>query len=774
MDFVAMKRSSVAYSLVLLGVTLFCSCSIGRFIPEDEILYTGAELKTTSDSKLKDFKNVENELNDLLQPEPNSKLLGMRLGLFYHYKVAEGSAGFVTKWLNKKFGEEPVYLSDVEVETTEKLIANRLENRGFFYNEVDSETKIFKNKGNVTYSAKIPEPYVLQNYSLEKDSLQVYETISETLESTLLKPGNRFDLNLMKAERERIDIYLKQKGYYNFSPDFLLFEADTNQYTTKKFDLFLKLKRNTPLKATVPYSIDEIAVFPNYAIRDSLDNKQSTVNGIDFFQDEIFFKPEKLAPYILLEEGQLYNANTARLTSNRLSSIGSYKYVNTQFSEQDTIIESSQTGSLKADIYLSPLNKRALRAEMQATTQSNGFAGPGIALTYTNRNLFKGGETLSLTGNFSYAAQLSSGKNSGLATIEAGMHADLIIPSLVPFSPKRFNYAVPKTKISLGGNLLRRSELYTLNGANTSFGYTWNANKYVYHELTPLGLNYVNLSRTTPEFEAILDQNPFLRNSFQQQFIAGLTYTFTYNEIGDASKKNPFYFSTNIDMAGNLLNLFSGGSQEVLGLEYAQYSKADVDFRFYFRWAKERTLVTRLFAGLGIPYGNSETLPFVKQYFSGGPYSVRAFRIRSLGPGTFSSTQGVGNSFFDQSGNLRLEGNLEYRFPLWSYLKGAFFADAGNVWLTKSIELDENASEESRIFNEDLSTQGKFGKDWANQLGIGVGFGLRLDIQSFVIRLDLATPVHIPYLQEGERWTLPFAKRVDDNFILNFAIGYPF
>lgn len=774
MNFVIMKRSRVAVILVVLGVTLFCSCSVSKYIPEEEVLYTGAVLKTTSDSKLKDFKNVESELNDLLQPEPNSTLLGMRLGLLYHYKVENGSAGFITKWLNKKFGEAPVYLSDVDVDLTEKVIINRLENRGFFYGEVDSETKQVKNKASVRYSAKIPEPYVLENYTLDKDSLQVYDAISETLESTLLKPGMRFDLNLMKAERERIDTHLKQKGYYNFNPDFLLFEADTNQYKNRKFDLYLKLKKNTPLKATVPYSIKEIAVFPNYAIRDSISNKQTTLDGIDFFQDELFFKPEKLAPYILLEEGQLYSANTARLTSNRLSSIGSYKYVNTQFSELDTIMNGNQTGSLRTDIYLSPLNKRALRAEMQATTQSNGFAGPGIALTYTNRNLFNGGETLSLTGNFSYAAQLSSGKNSGLATIEAGMHADLIIPSLVPFSPKRFNYAVPKTKISLGGNLLRRSELYTLNGVNTSFGYTWNANRYVYHELTPLGLNYVNLSRTTPEFEAILDQNPFLRNSFQQQFIAGLTYTFTYNEIGYAAKKNPFYFSTNIDMAGNLLNLLSGGSPEVLGLRYAQYSKADIDFRFYFRWAKERTLVTRLFAGLGIPYGNSETLPFVKQYFSGGPYSVRAFRIRSLGPGTFGALQRNSSSFFDQSGNLRLEGNLEYRFPLWSYLKGAFFADAGNVWLTKSIVLDENASEESRIFNEDLSAQGKFGKDWANQLGIGVGFGLRLDIQSFVIRLDLATPVHIPYLQEGERWTLPFAKRVDDNFILNFAIGYPF
>ena len=175
-----------------------------------------------------------------------------------------------------------------------------------------------------------------------------------------------------------------------------------------------------------------------------------------------------------------------------------------------------------------------------------------------------------------------------------------------------------------------------------------------------------------------------------------------------------------------------------------------------------------------MPYGNSTTLPFVKQFFSGGPYSVRAFKIRSLGPGTFTSTDDSTTSFFDQSGNLSLEANLEYRFPIWSYLKGAFFADAGNVWLTTEAELLDGESEEAIAFNERLQTEGKFGKDWTKELGVGVGFGLRVDIQSFVIRLDLASPVRVPYLPEGERSRIPFFEGGDDNLIFNFAIGYPF
>ncbi len=400
--------------------------------------------------------------------------------------------------------------------------------------------------------------------------------------------------------------------------------------------------------------------------------------------------------------------------------------------------------------------------------------GRALALTYNNRNLFRGGETLSLSGNFSYETQISGGSNSGLSSIAGGLKADLIIPRLVPFSPSRFKYAVPKTKISLGGDILKRSKLYTLTSVNTSFGYTWNANKYVYHELNPISVNYVNLANTTAEFDSILTKNPFLRQSFQQQFIAGMNYSFTYNGLVDEDRSFPFFFSTNLDVAGNTLSLFDGGKGTLFGLEYAQYAKLDVDLRQYFRWGKEQAFIARVYAGWGIPYGNSSTLPFVKQFFSGGPYSVRAFKIRSLGPGTFNSDGNGTTSFFDQSGNLKLEANLEYRFPMISYLKGAVFADAGNVWLTNKLDVSPDEPQASRDFNQQLSSQGQFGSNWTKELGIGVGFGLRVDIQNFVIRLDLASPVQVPYLPEGQRSRIPFFDGGSNNLVWNFAIGYPF
>ncbi len=771
------SKPTYRYIQLLVVVLLVSSCSIKKYIPEGKTLYTGAEIETTLEEDAKDVKidALNAELNTLLRPEPNSKILGMRLGLYYHYKAQREKPGFLNKWLNKKMGEEPVYFSEVNPKRVEELILNRMENRGFFYGRVGSKIDSTKKFASVKYEVDVPKPYSLEKFELEKDSLPIYDEIQDLLSESEIKKGNRFDLQLLKFERERIDVALKQRGYYNFNPDFLIFEADTNRYDTKKFDLFLRLKEGTPSRSVIPYTIDSITVHPNYTVNsDTLKTVSDTVNGINFVQKEEFFKPEKLEPYILFEKGQKYNSQTARLTSNRLSSIGSYKFVNIRFDEIDTVANEAGNGLLDADIFLSPLNKRSLRAELQAVSKSNGFAGPGIALTYNNRNFFRGGETFSLTGNFSYETQISGGSNSGLSSIAGGLRADLVIPRLVPFSPSRFKYAVPKTKISLGGDILKRSQLYTLTSVNSTFGYTWNANKYVYHELNPINVTYVNLADTTAEFDSILVKNPFLRQSFDQQFIAGLNYGFTYNELADEKKSNPFFFSTNLDIAGNLLSLVSGNKKTVFGLEYAQYAKLDVDLRYYLKWGKEQALISRVYAGWGIPYGNSSTLPFVKQFFSGGPYSVRAFKIRSLGPGTFTSDGDGTTSFFDQSGNLKLEANLEYRFPIISYLKGAVFADAGNVWLTNELDVSDDEPQATKDFNQKLSTEGKFGKDWTKELGIGVGVGLRVDIQSFVIRLDLASPVQVPYLDEGQRMRTPFFDGGDNNLVFNFAIGYPF
>ncbi|WP_317131722.1 translocation and assembly module lipoprotein TamL [Maribacter flavus] len=773
-----MKTLHLKYALFPLLVMFLSACSVEKFIPEGEKLYTGATLKVDTIGDIRDLKNIERELTTLITPNPNTKFLGMKPALFFYYKAQRERPGFIYKFLNNSFGEEPVYFSEINPEQVEELLLNRLDNNGFFYSKSSSEANIGDKKASVNYSISIQEPYILGNYQLDRDSLPIYKELEKLIVETPLKKDNRFDLDLLKAERERLDNGLKQKGYYNSQANLLIFEADTNQYNNRKFDLFLRLKKEVPKKSAIPFTIDSITVFLNYSIEgDTIpvsNQKKTTVNGTDFIQNEFYFRPELLETYLLFKEGDLYDANTSRITSNRLSSLGSYKYVNIQYTELDTTMTDGDGGSLAADIYLAPLTKRSIRAEVQAVTKSNGFTGPGIQLTYSNRNLFKGGETLSLSTNFSYESQLSSGNNSSLSSIAWGVKGDLIFPRSIPFSPKNFRYSVPKTKISAGIDYLRRSQLFTLSSINGSFGYTWKENRYVYHQLDPVSLSYARLTNVTEDFQVILDDNPFLRRSFEQRFIAGLLYGFTYDEVSDLEKDYPIFFSTNLDIAGNLFSLIDGGSGTIIGSEYAQYAKLDADFRFYLRWGNDQTLVSRVYAGWGVPYGNSETLPFVKQFFSGGPYSVRAFNIRSLGPGNFNAQQeDATTDYFDRSGNLVLEANLEYRFPIVSYLKGAFFVDAGNVWLTGSYE-DLEADQQQSAASNSLFTDGKFESGWISEVAAGFGFGARVDIQNFVIRLDLASPFRIPYRPENDRWNIPFFGDKGNRMTLNFAIGYPF
>lgn len=748
---------------LIIGLS-FYSCSIVKYIPDGERLYTGATLKIESDSIIKNEDALRAELESVVKPEPNSKFLGMYPGLYYYYKNQKEKPGFINRWLYKKFGEKPVYQSDVKDFEVQELLLNRLENRGFFYSKAASIFDEKKHKASIDYTVKLKNPYRMETYQLDSLSPPIYGEIKKLVKSSPFEKGMRFDLSSMKLERQRIDFNLKKSGYYNFDDSFLIFEADTNQYKNKGFDLFLKLKNAVPKKATIPYKISKVNIYPSYDVADSIQKQNVRYRDKNYIQKDVFFKPKYLDPFVKIEEGQLYNPEISRNTARRLSTIGAYKYVNIQYKEIDTLLTDS-LGLLEANIYLSPLNKRAFRAELQVVTKSNNFTGPGIALTYSNRNVFGGGETFNTTLKFGYEAQLGGGQNSGKTSLELGLKNELIFPRvLFPFKidNELFEYSIPKTKTSISLDYLNRTKLYTLLSGTALFGYLWDANRYVTHEINPISINYTELSNTTAEFEQILTDNPFLRRSFEQQFISGLTYSFAYNEMVDSQKAHQKYFNFTFDIAGNSISLFGkeetpGAPKTFLGLAYAQYAKADIDIHYHFNFAKEQTIAARLFAGYGLAYGNSEVVPFVKQYYAGGPYSVRAFRIRSLGPGTYNADEDVNTSgnFFDKTGNIRLEANLEYRFPLFSYLKGAVFADAGNIWNSKE--------------NPAFDGKDQFSGDFISELGMGAGFGLRVDIQSFVIRFDLAAPFHDPSLPKGKRFNFDIA-----NPILNFAIGYPF
>lgn len=755
--------------LLCFGLFHLTGCSVKKYIPEGEMLFQGGEVKVIDTAEIENKSGLENELQSLLYPEPNTKFLGLYPGLHYYYKAQTDKSNFITRFLNKKIGEKPAYFSDVKLEDTENLIDNRLENNGFFYSSTTStiEKDTVKKTVKTNYTVRVSKPYRLKSYQLEVDSLDalgdipVYREISKSLKETILKEGNRYNLDAFKAERERIDQYLKKKGYYNFNSNFILFQADTNLSENRKYNLYLKLKPGVPEKSKVPYVLNKIEVNPN-TTKDTSDQMRNMeiIEGISFKQNEIFFKPKRLNPFILLRPGQFYDPVKSKYSSQRLSSIGTYKFVNIDYEEiesniMDSVVpDSIHTRYLNATISLSPLTKRSIRAELQAVTKSNDFTGPNLSLTYLNRNIFKGGENFSASGNIGYEKQFGR-KTNGSSSLRLGVSMSLTYPRLIfPGNLGRhFKYSIPKTKITTGFDYFRRSNLYNLNSYSGSFGYVWNASNKVIHQFNPIQIDYVKLGQTSAQFDSTLNANPFLKRSFEQQFIAGLTYSYTFNELDKTNKKGEFYLRFNYDMAGNTIDLLGktregDSAKSLLGLQYAQYVKGDLDLSYHYSINNsEHTIVGRVFGGIGIPYGNSETLPFVKQYFSGGSYSVRAFQIRGLGPGEYQPDENV-DSYFDRSGDIRLEGNLEYRFPLISVLKGAIFADAGNIWnLTDNLE------------------GGKFTSDFYKQFGVGAGIGLRVDVQGFVIRFDFAAPLKRP----STTWDFDYK-----NPVFNFAIGYPF
>ncbi len=750
--------------IFIVFALLIYACGIEKYIPEDEKLYTGASIEIKADSTIKNKAALKNKLENILSPEPNSKTLGMYPGLYFHYKAQKEKHSFITRWLNKKIGEKPVYASDVNTIQTEEILINRLENNGFFYSTASSDFLEKDKTASAKYVVNITSPYLMNQLKLDTMPMPLYKDVQSILKESPLLQEKRFDLSNYKLERQRLNNNLRDKGYYNFNPDFFIFEADTNQYDNKRFDLYLGLKDNVPQKATLPYKITEINVYPQQDPEKKMASNIYEFNQKNYWQDSIFIKPKYLDKFITFQKGEFYNPDKSKNTARRLSSIDIYKYINIQYTELDSL-SSNEHGTLKADIYLSPLNKRSLRAELQAVTKSNNFTGPNLSLTYSNRNLFNGGEVLDISTEFGYETQFASGNNAGLNSLEYGLTTKLTFPRLISpinIDDNLFEYSIPKTKTSLGINFLNRTQLYTIASGQALFGYIWNANRYLTYEINPISVNYTELLNTSEEFEDILDNNPFLRNSFDQQFIAGLDFSLTYNGMLNTRNSWQYYLNTTFDLAGNTLSLFAGepndqGSKAVFGLQYAQYAKADIDARVHHKFGKDRkqTIAARLFGGYGLPYGNSEVIPYVKQYFSGGPYSVRAFRIRSLGPGTYSGTSIGNNDFFDRTGNIRLEANIEYRFPIISFLKGAVFTDAGNIW---------NSDPNPAFNGEDLFTS-----DFITELGIGSGVGLRIDVQGFVIRFDLAAPFHDPSLPEGERLDFQF-----DEPILNFAIGYAF
>lgn len=756
---------------VLFFLLLLSSCIGTMKLPNDEKLYTGAVVKLEATQKV-NKKAIKSIAEKVVRPVPNKSYLGLRPKLWLYLMAGDEPYNKFETWLRKN-GEEPVLLSNVKPGATASVMDAALYNNGIFNSYTQYEIAEKKHTAKVIYTSYIHKPYVIKNliYAISDDSIS--RIILTDKENSLIKPEQNYSLALLVNERIRIDNLLKNNGYFYFNPDYLLFKADSST-VDQSVTLKLTLKDSIPPEAKIIYYINNVYINQNYTLRrrqtDSIRDTIMVQNTV--FQGkrtEMNIRPGVILKSVYLRKNELYTRQNHNITLSRLMSMGTFKFVQVKFSDSDTI-----PGFLDATILMTPMTNYTFRAELDMVTKSNNYTGPRLNLSVLNRNTFKGGELLNINMAGSYETQLS-GANKNLYSYSWNPQAELTFPHfLVPFRLKPTNSIYnPKTSFLVSYNYLKRGNYFDMKTFQFKYSLKWKENIKIDHELSPVNISYSSIGNESDAFKELLASNPFLKKSYEEQFIAGASYSFTYNEQVITGKKWQNYFHATAETAGNAFSLLRiiGGDKptsenpsKIIGAIYSQYAKLSIDARTYYTFEDNNKLALRVFGGFARSYGNSAALPYSKQFFSGGPNSIRAFQINSLGPGTY--LQEVGNiGFLQTGGDIKLETNAEYRFGIFRFIKGALFVDAGNVWLQKS-----NPS--------DIGTPFSF-SDFTNELAVGAGAGLRLDVSFFVLRFDLAVPLRKPWLPEGNRWVInqinfgsPAWRR--ENLILNIAIGYPF
>lgn len=755
---------------VLLSLFFVLGCSNTKYLPEEELLYTGGSV-TVKDSAInrKDKKALETEMKGLLRIKPNKQFLGLRPKLWIYNIAGEPKKekGF-RYWLRNKVGEPPVLFSKVDLDYNTSVLRNFSENRGYFKTRVHADSTVNNKRVTAEYTVLLKKQYIIKSVTFPDDSLKMSKIIARSSQRSLLKVGKPYDLDIIKAERERIDARLKERGYYFFNPDYILAKVDSSK-GDHEVNIRLVIKDEAPVKALTAYKIDKIFVYPNYSLtNDSIVYRKKEIKQYKDFtitDTANTFKPRIFDRAIYFKKGDLYNRKDHNLTLNRFVNLGTFSFVKNEFKISDSIPK-----TLDSYYYLTLLPQKFIRVEVLGKTNSASYTGSEINVNWNNRNFFRGAELLTFS-IFGGADFQLGGPNKGRNIYKLGAETSLTWPRFVsPFNIQGNSEFVPRTKAILRYEYQKRTALYALNSFNASFGYLWKENIRKEHQLNLTDITYVSPNHVTDEYLADIQKDESLGKVIEKQLIFGPTYNYTYTNTMQKRRKNTIYFSGELDLAGNIAGLVTGADVKkdneklIFDVPFSQYVKIKTDFRHYLKLGQESELASRLIIGAGFAYGNSTTMPTSKQFVVGGTNSIRAFRARSLGPGSYVVPETTSDYLPDQSADLKLEFNTEYRAKLFSIVRGAVFLDAGNIWL---LHADPN------------KPGAEISKNFMKQIAVGAGVGLRFDVSFFILRTDLAIPLRNPSLPDGQRWVIDGVNLGSgswrkDNLILNIAIGYPF
>ena len=771
------------------------SCNITRNIPEGKYLLNKTSIKVDS----KDISPDDLEL--YLRQKPNKRIVGFRFHLRVYNSANPYKYKGFSKWL-KTIGEEPVVLDTFLTTQGKKNIGLYLQSKGYFQSNVIDTIIYNGKKADILYKVSPKTPYTIRKITYVVEDTALYRlTLRDTVNS-LVSRGKRLDRDLLQEERSRLQSYLQNSGYYFFSRDFVTFTADTS-FGKHGVALILNIKNRFKLSETgvkeplnfLKYKINKVYFYPNYDARKlySLQNtiKIDTVlyNGINFIYPEdpgIVFKVVDQSN--LIRPGSIYSDEIVQKTQNNLNSLKLFRMVNIYFTEEiaDTtnkpktddflLFEDSEkkdsipVGLLNCYIQLSTHTLQSYQAEFVGTNTSGAFGAEGN-LNYQHKNLFHGAEIFDAKLR---ALVETVQKTQGLSnfdfrySVELGGSVALSIPKfLSPFGSREFikKYS-PRTQISASYNFQRRPD-YTRTIASLLFGYNWKNTKYLTHTINPVEISAINLTNISESFKTQI-AGKYLENSYKNQIITLSSYSLTYNNQNLQKTTSYTYLRLNVESSGNILYaLYSKYGTEAIDSTYkifktsfSQYLRSDFNLTYHQVIDNNNSFVYRIFAGVGYPYGNSKALPFDKKYFSGGANGIRAWSARSLGPGSVSVDSVI---YFNQTGDIKLEANLEYRFKIFWQLEGALFIDAGNIWAFK----DENPK---AIFNID---------SFYKQIALGTGSGFRANLGFLTVRFDFGLRLYDPAESNTNpnlnKWVFLRDRGYTwSDWTFNFGIGYPF
>lgn len=742
-------RIERGYIVLFILLLAFSGCRTTKYVPADKYLLNKTKLH------IKDTKSVSSEeLKGYLRQTQNSEIFGfwkLQLGV---YNLAGRDT---SKWINRqllKIGEAPEVYNEMLTEISMQQLRMAMENKGYFEAEVDTTISIKKRKLKLTYDITAGTPYTLRNYRVRVDE-PILKQIATDKQSVITQ-GMLFDADKLDEERQRITRRMRIDGYYLFDKEQLQYTADS-AFRSHSVDLELSLQnyiQDAPdsVKAQLftRFRVTAVHFITEYDRTKFSESDEVSIRKGDYtfrYAGKPILRQKTLIRQCAIVPNEYYDERDVEKTYSNLNALGPVKYVSIQF-------EQSGQDELVCYIVLSRDKTHSISAEVEGT-YSAGDWGIAAGVGYTNRNIFRGAEELSLSGRCSYEWRQTGGR-----ALEGKAEAALRFPS--------------STKLSVSYNYQNRPEEYTRTIANANVQHTLSSkNKRLNHYFNIFDISYVYLPWISTEFrDYFLQSSNLLRYSYEDHFIMSWSYAGSYTS---QRKKQPLRSYTNIhysiETAGNLLYGISAmsklpkdddGIYKIFNIRYAQYAKADADFTYYQIFDKSHRLVYHAALGVAIPYGNASSIPFEKRYFSGGANSVRGWAVRTLGPGGYAGT-GSRIDYNNQAGDIKIDLNLEYRFKFFKFLELALFTDAGNIWTIRDYETQPHGQ---FTFSE-----------FYKQIAWSYGIGLRLDFSFFVFRIDFGVKLYDPsrlYTDQTQWRTVHNGLCWKDDMTFHFAIGYPF